>query len=232
MKISFLPSDEYVSRYVPHPKPAKNCIPDWYKKIPAVKENEQKMSNGKMKIDLSALKACMPFIDALGAGYIQETWTDIEIGKVNEQLEYNFPLGPDIMKLRKNVNVSLSFAYFEAEFVWQSVWRPKLPEGYSILITHPLNRLDLPFTTMTGIIDADEFYHTRTGSIPFFIHNSFTGVIPVGTPMFQMIPIKRDVWESVVEPFDPIVAEKQNREIRQHVWKAYKNKFWHKKSYS
>jgi hypothetical protein len=229
MKISFLPTSEYVSRYVPHPKPARNSIPDWYKKIPAIKENERKMFNGAQKLNL---KACMPFIDALGAGYIQETWTDIEISKVDGGIEYNFPLGPNIMNARESVSVSLSPAYFKTEFVWHSVWRPKLPKGYSILITHPLNRLDLPFTTMTGIIDADEFFHTPTGNLPFFIEESFSGVIPVGTPMFQMIPIKRDIWESFAEPFDEIASEKNNRDIRQHVWKGYRNKFWHKKSYS
>jgi hypothetical protein len=230
MKISFLPASDYVSRYVPHPKPAKNFIPDWYKKIPVIKKEDIKVVQGDV-VGLN-LKACMPFIDALGAGYIQQTWTDIKIDKVDGGIQYNFPLGPDIMKSRNSVSVSLSPAYFEAEFVWQSVWRARLPKGYSILITHPLNRLDLPFTTMTGIIDADEFYNSRVGNIPFFIHDSFNGIIPSGTPMFQMIPIKRDVWESVAEPFDEIASEKRHREMRQHIWKAYKNNFWHKKSYS
>jgi hypothetical protein len=229
MKISFYPANEYVSQFVEEPKPASEFIPEWYKKIPVIKKENVKMSNGS--VSGLNLKACMPFIDALTTGYIQKTWTDIQISEVDGEVQYNFALGPEIIVLREQVNISLSPVYYPLEFVWRSLWRARVPKGYSLLITHPLNRLDLPFTTMTGVIDADEFYHTPIGNIPFFVHNSFTGVIPVGTPMFQIIPIKRDVWESVAESFDEIATEKRNREMRQHLWGAYKNKFRQKKIY-
>jgi hypothetical protein len=230
MKISFYPADEYIEKFVLPPTPASKEIPSWYKEIPPIKEKNIKMSEGQT-IGLN-LKACMPFIDALGAGYIQKTWTDIHISEEYGGVNYGFPLGPEIMRNRPEVNVSISSIYYQIEFIWQTVWRAKLPKGYSLLITHPLNRLDLPFTTMTGIVDADEFYHTPVGNIPFFIHNSFTGTIPVGTPMFQMIPIKREAWESTKESFNAEDAEHRNREMRQHIWGAYKNKFWHKKTYT
>jgi hypothetical protein len=229
MKISFYPASYYVSQFVPEPKPANEFIPEWYKKIPVIKKENVKI-DGEGVSGLN-LKACMPFIDAFTTGYIQKTWTEIQISEVDETVKYGFPLGPPIMLHREIVNVPLSPIYYPIEFIWQTVWRARVPKGYSLLITHPLNRLDLPFTTMTGVVDADEFYHTPVGNIPFFIHNSFTGVIPVGTPMFQIIPIKRDVWESIAEPFDEIASEKRDREMRQHLWGAYKNKFRQKKIY-
>ena len=32
------------------------------------------------------------------------------------------------------------------------------------------------------------------GNVPFFIKSGFEGVIPAGTPIAQLIPIKREKW--------------------------------------
>ena len=51
----------------------------------------------------------------------------------------------------------------------------ELPPGYSLLVTHPINREDLPFTTLTGLVDVDlysmAFVHfPRAGAIRFQRH--------------------------------------------------------------
>ena len=110
-------------------------------------------------------------------------------------------------------------------------WIPKLPDGYSLLITHPHNRLDLPFTTLSGIIDADKFHHVGFGQYPFYIDHNFEGVIPLGTPMFQMIPFKRDEWKSILKDYDPIEQKKRSYISLREFWNVYKNYFWQKKKY-
>jgi len=43
-----------------------------------------------------------------------------------------------------------------------------MPAGYSLLITHPFNRHDLPFVTLTGLVDADSLlrqFHQLPGSL-------------------------------------------------------------------
>jgi hypothetical protein len=35
-----------------------------------------------------------------------------------------------------------------------------------------------------------------SGNIPFFIKEGFSGVIPKGTPIAQVIPFKRESWTS------------------------------------
>jgi hypothetical protein len=70
-----------------------------------------------------------------------------------------------------------------------------LPPGYSLLVTHPFNRPDLPFVTLTGLIDADRY---RDNFIHFPAHwcdVEFKGVLAKGTPVAQCVPLKRDTWE-------------------------------------
>ena len=63
-----------------------------------------------------------------------------------------------------------------------------------------MNRFDLPFYTMSGIVESDIW------GLPvftaFFLQKDFIGVIPKGTPIFQIIPFKRDDWEREVSDDD------------------------------
>src|SRR5215475_8103617 len=50
---------------------------------------------------------------------------------------------------------------FEADrflIKFHNLWTIEAPEGYAVLLTHPLNRVDLPFTTLTGIVDCDRYH--------------------------------------------------------------------------
>ena len=120
--------------------------------------------------------------------------------------------------------------HHNTHYAWNNVVGFKVPKGYSVLVTHPLNRFDLPFTTLSGIADADT--PMGGGNIPFFMKNDFEGIIPKGTPIAQIIPFKRDDWKR--EDSNPDFAE----ESRVLNWKAravlhgyYKKTAWHKKSF-
>ena len=70
-------------------------------------------------------------------------------------------------------------------------WRIKVPDGYSVLFTQPMNRPDLPFACFSGLVDCDRF--ETTVNMPFV----WTGppgqhVLSAGTPIAQLIPIRRD----------------------------------------
>jgi hypothetical protein len=229
MEIKFTPASEFVEKFVEAPTPASKAIPNWYKKSPAFNPNKVEFDNANNAV--LPLKNCMPFIDALCAGYVQKTWCDIHISVNENRLEYKYALEPEPLSWRNKVSV-LTTGFYDAEFVWKTQWRASLPKGYSLLITHPLNRLDLPFQTMTGFVDADTFHHTSIGNIPFFIKQGFEGIIPTGTPMFQMIPVKRDDWEMSKNNFDPERAIRQDREIHHKFWNGYKDLFRQKKSYT
>ena len=40
---------------------------------------------------------------------------------------------------------------------FNSFWTIELEPGYSLFATHPINRADLPFRTLTGLVDCDRF---------------------------------------------------------------------------
>ena len=121
-------------------------------------------------------------------------------------------------------------SFHSTEFVWQRPWSTILPDGYSAIIMHPLNRVDLPFITMSGIIDFDKSVHAPIGNIPFFIKKGFTGIIPAGTPMFQLIPFKRDNWNSENQAYSDIFWEEKMNQ-RKGIVDLYKKRVWQKKSY-
>jgi hypothetical protein len=62
-----------------------------------------------------------------------------------------------------------------------------------------VNRPDLPFTTLTGLVDSDTF-HFSPVHFPARWHDlEFTGVLPKGTPVAQCIPVKRETWNATFE---------------------------------
>jgi hypothetical protein len=84
---------------------------------------------------------------------------------------------------------------------FHNLWTIEAPEGYALLFTHPVNRFDLPFTTLTGLVDCDR-YHDNWIHFPAHWHDaSFSGVLPKGTPVAQCLPVKREKWQARTIPF-------------------------------
>ena len=83
---------------------------------------------------------------------------------------------------------------------FHNLWTIEAPEGYALLFTHPVNRFDLPFTTLTGLVDSDR-YHDNWIHFPARWHDmNFSGVLPKGTPVAQCIPVKRETWAAHTLP--------------------------------
>ena len=238
LKVSFYPKTKEVELNVDAPVPSKLAFPDWYKKIPKFENNkfETFLTNEGRVESNTTIKSCMPFFDTFTTGYIQKTWCDIliEYDEVTDRIGFKYPTTPAIMGARNKVSCSSLLdnnEFYAVEFTWQQPWVPRLPKGYSMLYTHPLNRTDLPFQSLSGIIDNDEYKYEADGSHPFFIKRGFTGVIPAGTPMYQMIPIKRESWEHEVCEAESFV-ELRRSGAQRYFYDGYKKLFWNKKDYS
>jgi hypothetical protein len=230
--VEFLPSSEFVANNVPMPKPASEYVPKWYRDVSMFHGGEGPQFWNNTLTNLS-IKACGPFADSFKMGWIQETWADLWIARS--------PVEPDQMDVhsrrtlmvdvRERVNVPLPDHFYQKELVFRAPWIAKLPPGYSMLVTHPVNHFELPFYVPTGIVDADKFFHTQFGNLPFFVHKSFAGMIPLGTPMFQMIPVKRDEWDSEQAPWDASETEARASVMSSEFWGTYRQKFRQRKDY-
>ena len=229
LNIEFIPSSQEVADFVDPPMPAKSVIPDWYKS----KENFDVDKLEFLGTDVKKpLKLCTPFLDSLTSGYIQNTWSDTIISVDNNNVNYKWILPPQTLEHRTGpVNIPIPPDFHNVEFHWKMPWIIKVPKDYSILITHPFNRLDLPFYTLTGIVDADEFHHIRFGNLPFYVRKNFTGIIPAETPMFQIIPFKRSKWKSSVHAYDQAELLRKEYSFGKKLVGEYKKRFWKKKQY-
>lgn len=228
-KITFIPSSEEIENLVPFPKPAKLYVPEIYKKI---KNDTLKNPKFEGHVVKNNIKQCMPFFDSLTNGYIQETWTDIYIKNEGDYCRFIWSSDPKIMSNREYKNKDIDNIFHQIEFVWSQPWKIKIEKGYSCLVVHPLNRDDLPFFTLSGIIDSDKYYHANFGNIPFYLKKDFEGLIPSGTPMYQIIPIKRDNWKTEILKFDEKQQKILSYQIQKKFWGAYKNNFWIKKNFT
>lgn len=210
------------------PVPIKTVIPEWYRKAESSYELDGK--------EMPGLKKCIPFLDGLLSGYALVTPVDIYVAfNADGSLNLTWD-GPEFFKeyvVERDINQGATLprpaGHLSNHLAFSSPWGFKTPKGWSLLITHPLNRFDLPFTTTSGIMDTDEY--STGGNIPFFLKEGFTGTIPAGTPIAQLIPIKRAAWHMVpnnlgLRHLNPM----QSSFVRQE-GNSYKKKFWQRKRY-
>lgn len=82
-------------------------------------------------------------------------------------------------------------------------WTVELPRGWSLLTTHPLNRDDLPFRTLTGFVDADRFHQVGLLFPARWLDPETPRTLPRGTPIAQCIPLPRTSPALDIGTMDP-----------------------------
>lgn len=195
LKLVFRCAPELIS-VLPSPYPAVEGLPDWFKALPQKSYNP--MTDGSEQ----TVKRCPPFIDAMTHGFLIPLPCDLKV----ENGEFSWDFDPPVNSTNRSMRSPIAFhdssqvagTPFHAEdrFIikFNNFWTIEAPAGYSLLFTHPCNRQDLPFTTLTGLVDAD-VYRDAQVHFPAYWHNTeFSGLLPKGTPVAQCIPIKRNRW--------------------------------------
>lgn len=210
--------------------PAKNHIPDWYKQIPRWKNDEMFEIGKGFNI---TVKHCMPFLDSLTTGYMITLPNDLYVknDKGSPFITWN---GAEFPPLARQELASLHLVptgHYPFEFTWQTGVANTIPLGYSMILTHPINRYDLPFTTLTGIIDGG-LVMSPTGSIPFYIKDGFEGIIPQGTPIAQLIPFRQENWSSKITKGLTKIAKQHGTKASSLISGWYKKTFWTRKKYN
>jgi hypothetical protein len=225
-KIKFISKDDTLEGV----KPAKSFIPKWYKDVESHNIKNLKFTNND---PVKNVKSCVPFLDSITSGYMIELWCDVHFESLPDGSHYirwgdanPAPIGIRNTELNK---IPTPIGCSKYHYVWQNPYSIETPNGYSILVTHPNNRIDLPFFTLSGIIDSDSVM--PPGVIPFFIKEGFSGVLEAGTPIAQVIPFKRENWKiekdnSLIEKSDKVIKN-SNRKF----FGYYKNNQWKKKTY-
>lgn len=219
------------------PEPAYRKLPQWYKDLTTYGTSND-LANLEPINDRGAdgsnvsTKLCLPFQDAMTLGYMYCLEDDVTVELTKEgkpKVSWNKDLL--ILDKRPKVDLAIPRDVHPLHFGVKMNWFYETPKDYSLLLTMPMNRPDLPFWTPSGIVDSDIW--GLPAFLPFFIKRGFEGVIPMGTPIVQMIPIKREPWNLIAD-YSEEALEKHNllsENRRSHITGHYRKFAWRKKSY-
>jgi hypothetical protein len=191
--IKFIADSEEFLQIAPKPILASENQPEWFKKT--LQYIDDKKEIDRYGDPTSTVKLCMPFRDALTAGYHIVTPSDVWVhndnkGNVRFQWAYE---GKEIITgtdKRRYAELPIPDGFLEDAFKWLNYWTVKTPRGWSCLFTHPINYDELPFRSLTSLVDTDKF--PIPVHFPFILKKDFSGLIPKGTPIIQVIPFKRE----------------------------------------
>ena len=225
---SFEPVSTEAAEIVNIPIPATAFLPEWYKEMEKI-DQPRRMENGHLQL---TVKSCMPYFDAITAGYMLTTWSEIRFEDMGDgTVNYEMGSAPQVFAMRNKHSAPIPSEYHEVEFAWQIHWQIHTPLGNSTLFMHPLNREDLPFHTSSGIMDTDQNMFIGVGSLPFYVKKGFTGVIPIGTPFAQLVPFQRDLWESEVMQLDEKSHDVRKHRLHKYLGGGYRKEIRQHKSW-
>lgn len=202
--------------------PARQGFPEWYKK------------SGKLAKEFPENQAnfahCGPFTDAFATGYFIPLAKDITVKIINGKKRINALAAPDgvltTSSLENNPMLPVPSGFSNQGYSWFTKNVLKIPKGYSALLTHPLNRYDLPFLTLSAVIDGEMVLHN--GFVPVFLKEDFEGTIKAGTPIIQVILFKTENWDSEID----ISLHNAKEERKKKEKSFYKKEIRKKKHYN
>ena len=187
MKIVFSCPPDMFGR-LPEPQLARRTAPEWYRAMPM----ENPLPEGGQDL---TVKHCMPFLDALTHGFIMPLQADITV--TDGRFDWDWPFDESPLSLHFPTQApGVPFVRPDEVVVKaHNFWSIRTEPGWSILFTHPLNRLDLPFRTLSGLVDTDGFDSLPVHFPMMWADRDFAGTLPAGTPVAHCIPVKRDRLE-------------------------------------
>ena len=186
--------DPALEPHLPRPVAARRALPDWLKSMPATAHSPMHDS------DVRTVKQCPPFIDAMSAGFLMLLPCDVIYANGAFAWDWGLPAPslPGQAVAPVNFHAAAQAAGTplsdgSANFIkFTSFWTIELPPGWSLLATHPFNREDLPFRTLTGLVDADTFHHVGILFPARWLDPSRDRVLRAGTPVAQCLPVQRE----------------------------------------
>jgi hypothetical protein len=197
IQLEFICGKEDMLSLLERPYPAIQNTPEWFKHC-------ERYVNGIKDIDSfsdpnSTIKKCMPVVDMIGTGYHIPLYSDVWLENAGED-NLSFKWSWDtleivsIQKPEQYTKYPIPFGYYNTVFKWINPWTVKTPPGWSCLFVHPQHHEELPFRSLSALVDTDK--HPIPVHLPFFLRKGFDGLIPKGTPMIQIIPFKREHFTS------------------------------------
>jgi hypothetical protein len=240
--IEFSTQEDYLNLKEDYPTPSKLIIPEWFKEL-------------NHTLEKMTVKGCMPFLDALTAGYVLKMPQDLAIKhNIKENGErivaQKAAASEEPAFCVKSLNINTNKIYVHAKdqlgkcplneqnqhLPYHKIlnpWKIKTPPGYSCLFVPILNNSDDRFFPISGIVDTD--IYTNEVNFPIVINGYkypvLDTVIKKGTPYVQVIPFKRENWKMKIKKTTTKDLYKNRMNFALKLLHNYKTRFWSKKSW-
>ena len=204
MKVTFrcLPELEGIA---PEPRAARGALPDWLPDLTGVMTRDGAS-------DQATVEHCPPFAEAMACGFLMPLACDVRVadGRVS-WLWHDFPT----VSARRAPRSPMAFQSTEPAaglpghgedmilVRFMAFWTIELPPGHGLLVTHPFNRDDLPFRTLSGLVTPETCADTYLHVPAVWTDRGYSGLLAQGTTVAQCIPVPLSAADVVCE----VVAE-------------------------
>lgn len=213
------------------PAPAKNFIPEWYKKMKKrLSEHEFVRFSNELVQREHTMKACPPVLDYLTGGYIIPMPFDLMITNENGRQDFAY-----------NVPMSLIGGHGEAQIEGSpysgsqankltNPWFITTPKGYSCYFFKPHYADTMGIDILPAVVDTDMQHEVN---FPFFFSGEENKdyYIPKGTPIAQVLPFKRQNWTMELKELSNRRGIYQNLIANTSFKSLYQDNFRAKKNY-
>jgi hypothetical protein len=184
--IEFLcrPEDDGV---IAPPVRARTVLPEWFRDLLGTDQAQLSATNNGLTV-----KRCMPFLDALGMGWILPLAATVrlQISGGGETVDAGWEFDREMVSNHGAFQVAGNPFAPRPPMKFHNHWTIRTPPGYSCLFVPALNRPNEVATVLAGVVDTDTY--TSTVHFPFFATGP-DGVhtLEKGTPLVQVIPFRR-----------------------------------------
>jgi len=219
------------------PKPAKKCIPEWFKQM---KNHFGEFKNYRNP----TIKKCVPVLDSLTSGYLILNPAEVAFTQEKDEVVWNYK--EDIHNIIPDLNIGIQThntkqiskdmcdsSEYEIAFKYLNPWKIKTPKNYSCIFTNPFNNKVDNIRIITGIVDTDEY--ELNINFPFFLKKMQVGesfVLKKNAPIALVFPFLRDSWKMQIKKEKYKEAEsKEIFKLFSLIEEGYKKCIWKKKKY-
>ena len=212
----------HLLEHLPHPIPAAQSVPEWFRRMPSQTESNQ---------NIFTVKSCAPFLEAMTFGYIIGVPTDITFLMEGDRLRVDVA-GFDVPMVDLHGGDQVPGAPYSGMPVvtFRTPWLIRTPKEYSTLVLPPLNRFEMPFVPLSGVVETDTYYRQVAFPSLCMMTPGQQVKLVKGMPLVQVVPVLREAWLAQVGASDVEANKAQDAEWEKN-HHMYRDQHWQKKSF-
>lgn len=195
---------------IPEPYPAVKEVPEWLKNMAPLTR-----TSSPNEFPTETVKRCLPILDAYSAGYIIPLAHPVRVVVDGGSVTTSWRPGVTTPLVTSHSQEQVGDSGWSPALKWSNPWEVRLPKGYSAIYTAPFNQKDPLFQCLTGVVDSDNYRNTINFPFVWTGPDQYDDILPAGIPLVQVIPFRRESWDSVSAPStESEIKEREKTRLR------------------